>query len=226
MKRKTQTKKTEAPSSFRLQKNFSQKSKLSGKLTNRKDLRFSVSLVVLMAFLSFSVLLLLFSLINGQSARAQNKKIYLQNVGRVVPKKNSSVTSSILNDTNLDFQIAVPATWSGWIYKTGFVQSPADDSLSDQYLQIFLPNQRGKTSSNFDESQKKMITIIKFMQKEWQKLETGCAKENISYCEAMGKKITEKNGDVYAYIAEPECPKTFEARCREIDKMLESFRLK
>jgi len=226
MKRKTKIKKNEIKSFSMFRKNISQKSKLSGKLTNRKDLRFSVSLIVLMAFLSFSVMLLLFSLISGQLARAENKKVYPQNISRVIPKKNSPVVSNILNDANLDFQIAIPVIWSGWIYKTGFVRSPVDDSISDQYLQIFLPNQGGKASSNFDDRQTKMMTIMKFTGKEWQKLDTGCSKGNTSYCEAMGKKITENNGDVYTYIAESTCPKIFEARCGEIGKILGSFQLK
>jgi len=229
MKRKInarKTKKSDVESFFGLKKTMTKKIKLPGKFTNQKDLRFSVSLVILIAFLSFSAMLFLFSLIGDQSAKAIGKKYSFQEgAGGSVSRKSSPVISNILNDANLDFQLTIPSTWTGWIYKTGFVKSPADDSISDQYLQVFLPVQ-GKTSSNFDEKQRKMLTILKFTAKEWTKLETGCGKGDVSYCDAMGKKITEKDGDVYAYITEPECPKTFEARCHEIDKVLESFQLK
>jgi hypothetical protein len=193
---------------------------------SHKEMRFSVSLVILMGMLTFSLMLFLFSLNKSSvvSAETYTKKI--------VPIKSDSglkkTGNQTLNDDLLDFSIAVPSQIGDWFYKTGEVKSLTDDSISNQYLRIFIPFP-GKKSNNFDQQNKNILTIRKFSADEWSDIEKNCQKENI--CDAAGKMIaknTDSNDDewVYAYTRSEDCPKSIEAKCNFVDKIIESFRLK
>jgi len=190
-------------------------------------MRFSISLVILIGMLTFSALLLLFSLNKSSivSAETYTKKI--------VPIKNDSglkkTGSQALNDSSLDFNITVPSQLGEWLYKTGEVKSLTDDSLSNQYFRMFVPLP-GAKSNNFDQQNKNILTIRKFSADEWFDIEKSCQEEE-STCDAAGKMIAkgaDSNGDewVYAYIKPENCPKSIEAKCNFVDKIIESFNLK
>jgi hypothetical protein len=228
MKRRTKTKigKKGTIEAFFNQKK--KKSILSGGPKKWEHVRFSVSLIVMTAFLEIGVLLLLISLVGGSFKASGKSFVEFPN-----PIVNSASVSNVnpanpgfLDDAGLDFRVSIPATWIGWVYKIGNVKSPIDDSLSDQYVQVFLPDESKRKSNNFDERQRKMFTIMKYSEKEWKKISTSCEKENLPYCDMMGKEIGRKDGSVFSYFSEKNCPKVFEAKCREVDKILESFKLK
>lgn len=221
MKRRTKNKK-EKPL-----KTFWRAEKGTGKRKSaRSGSRFAASVVVMIAFLSTAVLLLLVSLIRGQSARATDGKMKIFSSAANTAGYAKSPQSETLSDGNLDFRITLPAGWKGWTYKTGFVKSPVDDELSDQYVQIYMPDQKKTASRNLDERQTKILMILKFTEEEWKKLETGCGKNNLIFCGAMGKKLAENKGAVYSYLTGGNCPGPLEAKCREADKIAESFQLK
>jgi len=204
----------------------SKKGKTVSSAKARENMRFSASLVVSIAFLLTATLLLLVSL-NGMSLPriTSEKKI----VPTVPVKPLNSIKPSafaILDDKELDFQVAIPSDWKGWVYKTGFVKSPVDDSLSDQYVRIFLPDPEKSSSKNLDDQKKIMLTIMKFTTAEWKKLSNGCEKENTFFCETMGKEIARNDESVYSYVAEKNTSSVFAGKYRQVDKVIESFKLK
>lgn len=193
-------------------------------------MRFSISLVILIGMLAFSAMLLLFSL-NKSAARSAGT-----GTSKAAPAGNSSgfkkTEGQVLNDVSLDFKLTVPARLGAWFYKTGEVKSLTDDSLSDQYLRIFVPLAgAGAKSNNFDQQNKDILTIRKFTGDEWADIAKSCRKEKKDICDAAGEliaKAPDSKGDdwVYAYSKPADCPKSIEAKCNLADKIIESFNLK
>lgn len=220
MPRRTTTKKTTA-----------KKTKIipvAKKKLSRKDMRFSVSLVILIGMLTFSLMLLLFSLNKSATVSAKTEaKEAPQHFTDSWPKKPNG---QILNDKSLDFNITIPAELGQWLYKTGEVKSLTDDSLSDQYLRIFVPVP-GDRSNNFDQQNKEIMTIRKVSSDEWSDAQKGCQKGKQDICDAAGKMIangpdSQGDGWVYTYLKPADCPKNIEAKCNLADKIIESFNLK
>mgnify|MGYP001335242076 CR=1 FL=1 len=217
MIRRTKTKKTI------IKKTNQAKFKLS-----RKEMRFSVSLVILMGMLTFSLMLFLFSL-NKSVARSSESE-----VSRITPVKKISeikkAEDQILNDTLLDFKVKVPAGLGEWFYKIGEVKSLTDESLSNQYFRIFVPL-AGAKSNNFDQQNKDILTIRKFTGDEWADITKSCSKEKKDICDAAGEMIAKSSDSkgedwVYAFTKPTDCPKNIEAKCNFADKIIKSFELK
>jgi hypothetical protein len=215
MPRRIKTKKNNAKKANRVESKF-----------RHKDMRFSISLVILIGMLTFSALLLLFSL---NKSSVVNAEAYTK---KTAPIENNSglkkAGSKILSDSSLDFNVTIPSNIGEWLYKIGEVKSLTDDSLSNQYLRIFIPLP-GEKSNNFDQQNKDILTIRKFSADEWSDIEKNCQKENT--CDEVGKMIAkgaDSNGDkwVYAYTKPEDCPKSIEAKCNFVDKIIESFNLK
>jgi hypothetical protein len=204
---------------------------ISFKLTKPKkaggekaSLRFSVSLIILTAVLEASLFILLLSLINAQTTRGGDASFAAPTVKSA--EKLVRPVSQNINDPNLDFELNVPAQFGEWLYRTGYIKSPVDDGLSDQYLRIYLPDSGKMKSRNFDERTTAVFTIKKFTADEWKKLEKGCQNENSLFCEAAGTKIAEKNRSVYAYNKISSCPPEMKSKCGLINKIVDSFQLK
>jgi len=197
-------------------------SKGARKKTKEADLRFDISLVMLIALLSVSALILL--LILAQSGR----RAYFQ-VGGVKTNWSNKVFPGrrTLDDKSLGFKLTMPLQLGSWMYKTGYAKSPTDDSLSDQYVKIYVPLSPAAGSNNFDKQYQDILTIRKFSSGEWKELEKGCSKKNLAYCEEAGTKIDEdeKGGSVYAYTKTEACPKEIASRCGYADKIIKSFKL-
>lgn len=192
-----------------------------------EETRFRASILVLMGLLVGSTYLLAMA-INWQrwpnaSVSGINKYNYR------LPKalaKNPAAASQILDDASLDFKLTLPNELGNWIYKTGFVIDPLDDSQSNQYLKIYLPLAEKKTASNFDSRYKDILTIIKFSTATWNKLDKGCQKGNSQYCSQEGTKILENDDFVFAYLKADDCPKEIQSKCLNIGKIISSFELR
>ena len=228
MIRRTKTKKT-----------IIKKTNPVGLKLSRKEMRFSVSLVILIGMLTFSLFLLLFSLNKSVAINANTQTSFS------VPKTNSNIAqkttaakSYIFTEGGAEnFQLTIPITWKDWVYNTGEVKSPIDDSLSDGYIKISLPNtiheNAGANSPNLNSRYTDIMTIMNFSADEWKTMEKKCNKGDNNICDAMGKKLADSqrpsigagNSDsVYSYTIQPNCG-SFEARCNEVDKIMESFKM-
>ncbi|MCX6767078.1 MAG: hypothetical protein NT170_04895 [Candidatus Moranbacteria bacterium] len=190
---------------------------------HRKDMRFKVSLVILIGMLTFSALLLLLSLNNSSAMKAEMGTTATPPLRNVSGIQKSS--SQMLNDSALDFKLTVPAELGQWVYKIGEVKSLTDDSLSDQYFRMFVPLS-GVKSNNFDEQNKDILTIRKFSADEWSAVEKSCRKNKSDICDAAGTLIVKSDKEVYTYTKPVDCPKSIEAKCNLTDKIIESFNLK
>jgi hypothetical protein len=221
MARRIKTKKRAAD-----EKNILNKQFLTKGAKARKDLRFNISLVFLIAMLSISAFLLLFSLTeNGKAFRdapsLTQKTAAVSSVNSVSSGKNR-----LLNDPGLDFRLTVPPQLSQWIYRIGNVKGLTDDSLSNQFMKIYAATKSAGSSTSFDDCFKDVLTIRKFSAEEWEDIEKGCDKGNLIYCEGAGTKINEKDGSVWAYIKSEGCSKKTEASCAYIEKIIGSFEFK
>jgi hypothetical protein len=204
-----------------------QKKSLSPKHKEEKNFRFSVSLIILTAVLEMSLFILLLTLVNGQTMKKDSGPSFA--VAASAKKTQPVSASQDLSDAELSFKLVIPSQLGDWKYKIGSVKSPVDDALSDQYLRIYLSEDGAKNSRNFDKANKDFLTILNFSSGEWTKLEKGCEKGNLVFCEEMGQKIAEKNGSVYAYNKASDCSSSSsnsESKCKLIDKIIGSFRLK
>lgn len=188
-------------------------------------MRFKISLVFLIAGLVFSLFLFLLTAINVQSNRAAVSPVPISPTGSGVADSNFS-GSSTLNDSGLSFSLKIPVQFGEWMYKTGYVKSPVDDALSNQYVTIYITQSAASATNNFDELTEDILTIRQFSREEWEKLEKGCEKGNQFYCETAGVEIGEKNGKVFAYTKPGNCPKNIEAKCQLVDQIIKSFTLK
>jgi len=188
-----------------------------------KDIRFSVSLVILIGMLTFSSLLLLFSLNNSVAGNLAEKASNVIPISKVSTAKKAK--TQILDDELLNYKITIPAQLGEWFYKIGEVKSLTDDSLSNQYLRVFVPLP-GTKSINFDHQNTSILTIRKFSADEWSDIEKSCRKEKSDICEAAGELISAGDEWVYTYVKPKDCPKSVEAKCGLIDKIIESFQMK
>jgi len=196
----------------------------------RKDLRFSISLVILIGMLAFSLLLLLFSLNKSVAVSAGTRAVKIPPVSNTSGLKKT--VSQGLDDSSLDFKITVPTELGSWFYKIGEVKSLTDKSLSDQYMKIYVPLP-GVKSNNFDQQYKEILTIRKFTGDEWNAIGDKCpsTKANKDICDAAGESIfTGPNaaGDEVTYAATKptDCPNSIKAKCALADKIIQSFELK
>ena len=199
--------------------------KATRKKTKKSDLRFDISLVVLIALLSASTYIFLLVLV-----RNQNRAYYQAGgtfVGDTKANWNGKVFSGgqVLEDESLGFKLAMPRQLGSWMYKIGYVKSPTDDSLSDQYVKIYVPLDPAAGSNNFEKQYQDILTIRKFSSGEWKELEKGCGKKNLVYCEEAGTKIDEKGGSVYVYTKAEKCPNEIAPKCVYIDGIIRSFKL-
>lgn len=200
---------------------------VSGRSLASSEMRFKVSLVILMALLSISAYLFVFVLALNSSPRALGSSGSINtNIFRKAISSKVLARSSVLNDSSLDFKLTIPKEIGAWIYKIGYVKDPLDDSQSDQYVKIYLPLGMKTISSNFDDQYKEVLTIIKFPKKNWNKLDSGCQKGNSSYCDQAGTKIGENDESVFAYIKMDDCPQALQSKCLNIGKIIDSFQLK
>jgi hypothetical protein len=217
MPRRTKTK------SFRLANGKSPVKKI------KTDLRFNISLVFLMAMLMVSAYLLLFAL-DGNSVLnfgfGNPTSLAQKGKTNVSSKAISLGGSQNLEDPSLDFKLTVPSRLGQWMYRTGYVKGLTDDTLSDQFVKIYIAQKPVGNSASFDECFKDVLTIRKFSDAEWKELEKGCQKKNQIYCEGMGEKISEKNGSVWAYTESEGCSGGAKTNCANIEKMIGSFQLK
>jgi hypothetical protein len=187
---------------------------------------FEIFLVIFIAILGISILLLSSSLTSLSGWSPATGAVVTPKAGNVPKKVSAKKIGQIMKDPGLDFELTVPPGVGDWLYKIGYIKSSVDDALSDQYAQIFVSVKNTSGSNNFEDQNKNILTIKKFTGDEWKKLEKGCQNDNSLYCEAAGTKIAEKDDYVYAYTKMKNCPKDIEARCRLVDKLIESFNLK
>jgi hypothetical protein len=196
------------------------------KTSGEKNFRFNLSLIILMAVLQASLFMLLLTLISVQTAQGENRSFSAAPMASSAKKMIKPAISQKLTDSNIDFNLDIPSQLGEWLYKVGYVKSPVDDKLSDQYVRIYLPNGVKANSRNFEDMTVEFLTIRKFTTDEWKKLEKGCQDRNSLFCEAAGTKIAEKNGSVYAYIKISSCPSGMESKCGLINKIIGGFSLK
>lgn len=213
----------------------------AGTKIRRKDMRFKVSLVILTGTLLFSVLLLLISLnrADGVNAGITSNVPFQKTDDKVIQKTAPAGLFTFKGGGGEDFQLSIPAGWKGWVYRTGAVKSLVDDSLSDEYVKIYLPNDaaKGTGSPDLDSRYKDVITIMSFSVGEWKKLDKKCRNDDEEACEDMGAKLadtacrsnssedTEDIDCVYSYTRRKDCSGLLAARCGEIDKIMEGFKL-
>lgn len=186
--------------------------------------RFEFSLVFLIAALLMSIFILLFSLI-----RNQNSQIAAQafpNLPGAFQGNGDYSRSPLLEDENLEFTLKIPAQLGEWVYKTGFVKSPVDEALSNQYMTIFVPQNAKEKTNNLDDLTQDILTVRQYSETEWEKLESGCQKGNQFYCEIAGEKIGEKDGKVYASTKPGKCSETEKSKCALAEKIIQGFELK
>lgn len=189
----------------------------------KSDTRFRISLIFLMAALLLSSFVLIFTMLGVQNNQIETNAAPLPSPGARV-KANVSANPA-LKDSNLEFTLKIPTQLGQWLYKTGYVKSPADETLSDRYVTVFVPRSDNARSNNFDDMAQEIITVRRFSQDEWKKIDSGCGKGNQMYCEAMGTKIGEKNDVVWAYTKAKTCSKDMKAKCDLADKISQTFAL-
>ncbi|MDD5489808.1 MAG: hypothetical protein PHP25_03975 [Candidatus Moranbacteria bacterium] len=191
-----------------------------------KDLRFNVSLVFLIAALSASAYILLFSLTGNGKAFMNNPSVVKKAATADPANTTSQGGNQLPNDPALDFKLTIPANFGQWIYRVGSVKGITDDTLTDQFLKIYVDTKPAGNSTSFDDRFKDILTIRKFTAAEWKELEKGCNKGNSLLCDGAGTKINEKDGSVWAYTKSESCSKEMKASCAYIQKIIESFQFK
>lgn len=224
-----------------IKKTIAKKTKVSpvGVKHARKEMRFNVSLVILIGMLTFSALLLLVSLnkSNNAVAKTSTSQIAPRVIGNIVPK-TAIAKPADFSGLSGNFQLAIPASWKGWVYRSGEVKSPIDDSLSDQFVKVYLPqsvsDNEEANSPNLDSRYKDIFTVMNFSADEWKAMEKKCNRGDSTICDDMGKKLADAQCPgsaggtdcVYSYTKQPNCSGALAARCNEVDKIMESFNLK
>lgn len=203
----------------------------------RREMRFNVSLVILIGMVVFSVLLLLISLNRLHdvgSATASSSLLPGKSGNKDFFGAQSAIPHTFQGGGG-DFQLSIPAAWKGWAYRAGKIKSPVSNSLSDDYVRIFLPVSPSEkvANPNLDSRYTDMITILSFSAGEWKKLDRSCRGGDSESCDAMGTKLADtgcsddESADcVYSYTRQSSCPGPLEDRCREVDGIMESFQLK
>lgn len=201
----------------------------AGVKLKKEELRFGISLVILIALLSVSAYLLIFALGSRQKPAVPLSVDSSASRGAVLSgnaKTKLAPGSLKLDDASLDFGLKIPAQFGEWLYKIGYVKSPTDETLSNQYVKIYVPSIRTVKSNSFEDKYQEILTIRKFSDGEWQELEKGCTKGNQFYCEETGTKITDMDGSVWAYTVAKNCPRELEPKCKSVETVAKSFQLK
>jgi len=231
IRRKTQKTKNSG-NSWLGAENFSQTSRnkktTNGKNISKSEVRFGISMVILITLLMVSAYLLV--LVIFQTSRP----VSVRNGGAPYPINISGANldqalteNQKLDDPNLDFKLTVPGSFGYWFYRIGNVQSPVDDTLSDQFVKIYLPLDKFPIKSNMDEQFFNILTMMKFSKVEWQKIEKSCQKDQTStVCARGGTKISENNDSVYAYSQAGNCPPQVQRACATAYATVNSFQLK
>ncbi len=189
------------------------------------DFRFRVSLVILIALLSMATYALVLALAGAGNFLLPGSGVSMKESAVQSVKTKPVANAQKLDDKSLGYQLAFPQQFGEWIYKTGFVVSPTDETLTDQYAGIYVPLGNNPSATNFDAKYFNVFTIRKFSEKEWSDLEKGCKKGKTLLCEQKGIEIGNKDGSVYAYTAADNCPATLAEKCKAVENIVKSFRL-
>lgn len=195
----------------------------------KDNFRFKVSLIFLSAALLISTILFLIAAINCTKRVVTKNQVPAAGMQAVINKAKDSMSFSktgVVSGEDLDFEVTVPSQMGDWFFRSGFVKSPVDNELSDQYVQIYIPVSGKTDSKNIDDRYKNILTIKKFLSSEWEEIESGCQKKNLLYCEMAGTKIDEKGGHVYSFSQLENCPQNLAAKCQLAAKILETFKFK
>lgn len=228
IRRKTniKTKKTSGGSTTKALRARSTKSASRGH-SPASEMRFKISLLILIALLSISAYLFVMVLAWNWPPQTFGYRVAANNyIAQNVTAKKISPANNVINDANLDYKLTVPKDFTGWIYKTGNVKDPVDDTISDQYLKIYLPLSGKMTSANFDSRYADILTILRFPIDTWQKLDKDCQKGNSEKCDTEGTKISQTEDFVFAYQKTTDCPQEIQTRCANVGKIINSFQLK
>lgn len=204
------------------------KTKIQRSVKAKDDMRFKVSLVILIALLCSSVFLLLIMLNRDGGASSRANSTAASGVNSRNNMMNSALaknSSQVLENSTLGFRVKIPTQLGDWIYRVGYVKSPVDDSLANQYLKIFVPISKKSGSKNFEENYQEILSVRKYSDDEWEKLEKGCEKGNLFFCEVMGEKISEDDGQTYACVKTEKCRRELQGKCEFSDQIMESFQL-
>ncbi len=197
----------------------------------KEDFRFKISLVFLIAMISASAYLFLFSL----SMRGENlegnpvavKKLATTNPVRAGIKSSNEVYT--LDDSALDFKLIIPPGFGQWIYRVGFVRSLVDYTLSNQFLKVYVSTKNTGNPTSFDECYREILAIRRFSVEEWKDLEKSCKKGNSFLCNEAGVKLGEKDKWVWAYTKSESCSQDEQEEkdgCTYVQRIVESFQLK
>ncbi|OGI25955.1 MAG: hypothetical protein A3J76_00440 [Candidatus Moranbacteria bacterium RBG_13_45_13] len=204
------------------------RSKIRNNTNPKDDMRFKISLLILIALLCSSVFFLLIILnrngeasLRANSMAASEVKFRSNMMNRALAKNSSQV----LENPTLGFRVKIPTQLGDWIYRVGYVKSPVDDSLANHYLKIFVPIGKKSGSKNFEENYQEILSVRKYSNDEWTKLEKGCEKGNLFYCEVMGEKISEDDGQTYTCVKTEKCRREVQSKCEFSDQIMESFQL-
>jgi len=201
---------------------------ISGKHhSSAQEMRFKISLIVLMALLSISAYMLAFVLAwNGpQAAMSSSTGINTYVLQKPIMKKVATA-GGVLNDQNLDYTLNIPKDFGSWMYKIGYVKDFLDDSLANKYLKVYLPLNIKSSSPNFTDNFQDILTIISFRKKTWDQMAKGCQNGKSDYCNLAGTKLGENDDVVFAYTKGSDCPQEIQKQCSDIGKITDSFHLK
>ncbi len=184
-------------------------------------MRFKMSLIFLMAGLIFVIFLLLFAMIGVESDQAGSRSTA---AATSVPANKAAYSiNRLLDDPDLGFTLKMPAGLGQWLYRTGSVKSPVDETLSDKFVAIYVPRETNARKNNFDDLTIAVLTVREFSKKEWNALDKGCQRGNEDYCRAAGTEIDETNNVVYTYTKPEACPEDVRVRCALADEIIKSF---
>jgi hypothetical protein len=194
---------------------------------HKENLRFGVSLVVLTALLEAALFMFLLAL-NSSTGVAVGKTKFIQasSAVKVSQKKMTNSVERTIKDDNLGYEITIPKEVGDWMYKTGYIKSLVDETLVDEYLQVFMPLPAKAEGNKFDSRYQNILTVMRFTEKEWTDIGKGCEKSNLYYCDMQGKELGRKDGYVYSYTNPTTCPKEISNGCSKTDQIVESFKLK
>ncbi|MFA5871609.1 MAG: hypothetical protein WC858_02695 [Parcubacteria group bacterium] len=194
---------------------------------HKDNLRFGVSLIVLTALLEAALFMFLLVLNNSTDIAASKANAYQAPIQTgAVQKKIASSAEKTVKDDGLDYEVTIPKEIGDWMYKTGYVKSLVDDTLSDEYLQIYMPLPAKSGGNKFEGRYQNILTIMRFTEEEWDDIDKGCAKSDLYYCDTQGKELDRKDGYVYSYTAPADCPKEISYGCGKTDQIVGSFKLK
>lgn len=194
----------------------------------KEDFRFKISLVFLIAMISASAYLFLFSLsmknrdFGGSSVAVE--KSAMTNFARASIKSSNKVYT--LDDPALDFRLTIPPGFGQWIYRVGFAKSLVNDALSNQFLKVYVSTKNTGNSTSFDECYREILAIRRFSIDEWKNLQKSCEKRNDFLCDEAGTKLGEKDKWVWAYTKSENCFQEEKDGCAHIQEIVGSFQLK